>query len=157
MSKMTTTINYNDWETAYHAWEAMDQLLNAKGYPEVLEAMQGITPDLRDRLLDVVNKLRTVAPAPEEEEPEEEEDADEVEEEEEEPDVRDRQREAPPRGRRPWGGRSGRGGAHRVSTAPPSGDQVIQTRSSHATGMSVRRVRFGAVTRTVAPASSSTR
>jgi len=68
---MTTTINYNDWETAYHAWEAMDQLLNAKGYPETLEAMQAITPDLRDRLLDVVNKLRMAAPAPpEEEEPE---------------------------------------------------------------------------------------
>jgi IS5 family transposase len=41
---MTTTINYNDWETAYHAWEAMRQLLNAKGYPEVLEADAGYHP-----------------------------------------------------------------------------------------------------------------
>ena len=74
MSKMTTTINYNDWETAYHAWEAIRQLLNAKGYPEVLEAMQGITPELRGRVSALATKLRRHVPELRDEPDEEDDD-----------------------------------------------------------------------------------
>lgn len=56
--KMTGRLDYDDWETARDAWQAMENLLNARSYSETLDAMKRITPELRDRLLVLVNKLR---------------------------------------------------------------------------------------------------
>jgi hypothetical protein len=63
---MTTEFNYDDWMNAFHAWEVFDRLLAAKGYSQMVEAMQGVTPEIRDRLLDVVSKLRMAVPTEEE-------------------------------------------------------------------------------------------
>ena len=67
---MAIEFNYDDWMNAFHAWEVFDKILSAKSFDETTVALKSITPEVRDRLLDVVSKLRMAVPAAPEEAPE---------------------------------------------------------------------------------------
>lgn len=64
---MAIEFNYDDWMNAFHAWEVLENVLSAKSFDETTAALRGITPEVRDRLLDVVSKLRMAVPAEAEE------------------------------------------------------------------------------------------
>ena len=52
------TITSDEWSATYDAWKVLDDLLCAESCAQMIEALQEVTPEIRDRLDNVVSKLQ---------------------------------------------------------------------------------------------------